>query len=72
MRLTTLYWGLTLLFGMTSIMVWAQPVGLHTESKKAAKPKENRLIPPNKIAVSQSDTRFSMALSSYIWYITVS
>ena len=37
MRLTTLYWGLTLLFGMISIMVWAQPVGLHTESKKAAK-----------------------------------
>ena len=37
MRQTAVHWGLTLLFGMTSLMVWAQPAGLHTESKKAAK-----------------------------------
>ena len=37
MRQTAAQWGLTLLFGMTSLMLLAQPAGLHTESKKAAK-----------------------------------
>ena len=37
MRQTAVHWGLTLFFGLTSLMVWAQPAGLHTESKKAAK-----------------------------------